>query len=181
MKTKLKTLIALFSLAFFLTTSSVLFAQTTDYGPIMNQLSQEQQEMLQTQRKLMLQNREQLRATLTPEQLAIMQDQTQNREQIRQRLRDCFTDEQNQLCEFQDGELRQVRNQFRHSLTQEQRQMLRERVHQTRQSRDQGEMRNGEGFGGNGDRIRDGHGGQGSVEEMVKTEMVEAIKIFFKR
>ncbi|MGA9271542.1 MAG: hypothetical protein WBV45_13050, partial [Lutimonas sp.] len=37
-------------------------AQETEIDPLMNQLSQEQQEMLQTQRQLMLRNREQLRA-----------------------------------------------------------------------------------------------------------------------
>ena len=69
MKTKVKTLIAFLSLVLLLTTSSFLFAQETEYGPIMKQLSEQQQEMLQTQRQLMLRNREQLRASLTEDQL----------------------------------------------------------------------------------------------------------------
>jgi len=161
MKTKVKSLIAVFSFVMLLSSGTLIFAQETDYGPIMNQLSQEQQEMLQTQRKLMLQNREQLRASLSEEQLAILQDQTQTREQIRKRLRECFTDEQNELVQNQEGQLRQIRNQFRNSLTQEQRQMLRERIQQTRQSRDQGEIRNQNGFGNDGERPRQGGRNQG--------------------
>ncbi len=146
----IKTLIAIFSFVLLLTSGSFLIAQETDVDPIMNQLSLKQQEMLQTQRQIMLKNREQLRTSLTAEQLAILQDKTQTREQMREGLRESFSNEQNQLVQNQEGQLRQVREQFRRSLTKEQRQMLRERVQQTRQSRDQGEMGNGNGFGGAG-------------------------------
>jgi hypothetical protein len=114
MKTlQVKTLITLFSLALFLSTSANLFAQNVDYGPIMKQLSVQQQEMLQTQRQLMLKNREQLKASLTDEQLAILQDKTQTKEQIRLRLRESFTDEQQQMIQNQEGQMRQVRQQLK--------------------------------------------------------------------
>ncbi len=159
--TNIKTLIAIFSFVLLFTSVNFLFAQETDVDPIMNQLSLKQQEMLQTQRQVMLRNREQLKASLTTEQLTILKDQTQTREQMRERLRESFSNEQNQLVQNQEGQLRQVREQFRRSLTKDQRQMLRERVQQTKQARDQGEIGNGKGYGGPGDRPRGNEGGNG--------------------
>lgn len=149
--TPLKTAIALFSLLMLLTSGSTLFAQEVENSPIMNQLSLQQKEMLQTQRQIMLKNREHLKASLTEQQLAILQDKTQTKDQMRMRLRETFNDAQNQMVRGQERQLRQLRDQFRESCTQEQRKMLQEHMQQTRQSSGQGEMRNGDGFGSHGD------------------------------
>ncbi len=149
---KVKTVIAIVLFFLVLTLSNNLFAQTIDSSSIMDQLTTQQNEMLQNEQRLMKQNRMQLRASLTEEQLAILGDPELTREQIRKQLRESFSVEQGELVQNQERRLRQVREQFRNSLTQEQRKMLRERVERTRNSRDQGEIRNGEGFGGDGER-----------------------------
>lgn len=158
MKTKIKYLISLFILLVFVTSSNV-FAQTTDdYQLILEELTTEQQEMLQNEKQLMKRNRAELRATLTEEQLTILQDKTRTREQIRRQLRNSFSESQLTLVQNQERRMHQVRETFRNTLNESQRNMIRERLqHRVRNSGEQGELRNGQRLDG-GERNGNGNG-----------------------
>jgi vacuolar-type H+-ATPase subunit H len=137
----MKSINTLFLIAFtLLISNSNVLAQNKE--PLDN-LTVEQQKLLQGQREIMKANREVFKASLTTEQLAILKDRTLNKEQQHAALVATFTEAQKSILSENRERAKTLKEEFRTTLTKEQRQQLhsqndnkiREKVNEIRERR----------------------------------------------
>lgn len=101
--------------------STKTFAQEKE---LKENLTVEQQKLLQEQRDVMKANREAFKASLTAEQLAILKDRSLTREQQQAALVATFTDVQKAILNENREKAKALKEDFKTSLTKEQRQQL---------------------------------------------------------
>ncbi|MEY4085237.1 MAG: hypothetical protein RL074_1024 [Bacteroidota bacterium] len=101
--------------------STKTFAQEKE---LKENLTVEQQKLLQEQRDVMKANREAFKASLTAEQLAILKDGSLTREQQQAALVATFSDAQKAILNENREKAKALKEEFKTTLTKEQRQQL---------------------------------------------------------
>ena len=87
-------------------------------------LTAEQQQLIQEQRNLIMTNREHFRASLTEEQLAVINNRDLARDQRHDALMGLLTDAQQAMLREHKEVVQDIKEQFRMSLSTEQRQQM---------------------------------------------------------
>jgi murein L,D-transpeptidase YcbB/YkuD len=101
--------------------STKTFAQEKE---LKENLTVEQQKLLQEQRDVMKANREAFKASLTAEQLTILKDRSLTREQQQAALVATFSDAQKAILNENREKAKALKEEFKTTLTKEQRQQL---------------------------------------------------------
>lgn len=102
------------------------FAQDEAKGK-QNIYTPEQQEILKAQKKAVIQNREEFKASLSDEQLAILKNKELVKKESQEALRATFTDAQKELLAANRDEIKTMKDIFLASITKEQKQDLKQR------------------------------------------------------
>ena len=102
------------------------FAQDEAKGK-QNIYTPEQQEILKAQKKAVIQNREEFKASLSDEQLAILKNKELVKKESQEALRVTFTDAQKELLTANRDEIKTMKDIFLASITKEQKQDLKQR------------------------------------------------------
>ena len=140
---KLKNIILTLNFFSLMLFNAVVFAQDSSFNLIQKELPQQQRNLLQQEKEVMISNREAFKTSLTSEQLAILNDKTISKNEIRRRLVATFSISQKDMVKNQQISLRKTRDNFRKTLTGEQRKMLKERIDKIRNTKDRGELKDG--------------------------------------
>lgn len=117
------------------------FNNYSQEGEVLNNLNEQQREMIIAQKKLLIQNREAFKATLTPMQLEILRNETLTKELKMRELMKSLTDKQRRILAENRKEEKIRRDNFRATLTEEQRQRLRSEMGPLRDAQEKRELR----------------------------------------
>jgi ABC-type transporter MlaC component len=91
---------------------------------VMQNLTQEQQQLLKQQRELVVANREAFKATLTAEQLSILDNKELTKQERLKNLVSTFTSAQKELMSKNKANIDALKETFKNSMTTEQRQHM---------------------------------------------------------
>lgn len=114
---------------------------TTTVQNILQDLTEEQQQILQSQRNLIVENRENFKATLTAEQLLILSNKELSKQQKEDALIKTFTKEQKKLLAENKERVEAIKNEFKKTITEDQMQQIRAQVKGNKASDNGGEIR----------------------------------------
>lgn len=117
------------------------FNNYSQEGEVLNNLNEQQREMIIAQKKLLIQNREAFKATLTPMQLEILRNETLTKELKMRELMKSLTEKQRRILAENRKEEKIRRDNFRATLTEEQRQRLRSEMGPLRDAQEKRELR----------------------------------------
>lgn len=91
---------------------------------VMQNLTQEQQQLMKQQRELVVANREAFKATLTAEQLSILDNKELTKQERLKNLVSTFTTAQKELMSKNKASIDALKETFKNSMTTEQRQHM---------------------------------------------------------
>ena len=114
---------------------------TTTVQNILQDLTEEQQQILQSQRDLIVENRENFKATLTAKQLLILSNKELSKQQKEDALIKTFTKEQKKLLAENKERVEAIKNEFKNTITEDQRQQIRAQIKGNKASDNGGEIR----------------------------------------
>ena len=117
------------------------FNNYSQEGEVLNNLNEQQREMIIAQKKLLIQNREAFKATLTPMQLEILRNESLTKELRMRELMKSLTEKQRRILAENRKEEKIRRDNFRATLTEEQRQRLRSEMGPLRDAQEKRELR----------------------------------------
>jgi len=116
--------------------------RSKDMMSAIENLTAEQQQLLQEQRNLIMTNREHFRASLTEEQLAVINNRDLARDQRHDALMVLLTEAQQAMLQEHKEVVQEIKERFRMSLSTEQRQQMTMRLREMRgASHDANELR----------------------------------------
>lgn len=134
MKTKVFSLVLI-----FLYIGMVKFyAQESD---VVKNLTEEQKEMIQSQKKLLIDTRNEFKATLTDSQLAILKDATLSKEDRLKTLLSSLSENQKKLLIENRKVISERKEDFKSSITEEQRQRIRNQIGPEKSAQEKRELR----------------------------------------
>ena len=134
MNTKIIKLYLLVSLFFSLT----LYAQEND---LLNNLTEEQKELIASQKKQLLENRDEFKATLTEKQLNILKDVSLSKDERIKTLMASLTENQKKILIDNRRVAEQKKEHFKATITDEQRQKIRSEIGPVRNAQEKKELR----------------------------------------
>lgn len=116
------------SFKIFLTVLILLFVGISSIhaqnNEVMQNLTQEQQQLMKQQRELVVANREAFKATLSAEQLAILDNKKLTKQERQRMLVSTFTSTQKELMAKNKASIEALKETFKNTMTTEQRQHM---------------------------------------------------------
>lgn len=108
---------------------------------VLENLTVQQKEMIEAQKKLLIDNREAFKATLTESQLTILKNTSLTKEERMKALMGSLSDSQKRLLAENRKEANFRKENFRATITEEQRQRLRSKIGTIRDAQEKKELR----------------------------------------
>lgn len=108
---------------------------------VLENLTIQQKEMIEAQKKLLIDNREAFKATLTESQLTILKNTSLTKEERMKALMGSLSDSQKRLLAENRKEANFRKENFRATITEEQRQRLRSKIGTIRDAQEKKELR----------------------------------------